>query len=150
MSGYAVSGFDVVAYRSLPDEPATPRSLAVAGKAEFTAPYNGAIFAFSTAQNLAQFKTNPERYAPQYDGHCAMGVAVGAKIPANPHLWRIVDDRLFLNINGNVFKMWVRDIPAHIAKGDENWRDLNDLPASRSSGAPGLVAALPPLDWSGS
>jgi hypothetical protein len=33
-----------------------------------------------------------------YDARCAYGVSRGGKVPGNPNLWRIVDDKLYLNI----------------------------------------------------
>lgn len=98
-TGFAVSGYDVVAYRSL-DQSAVgqPQAAAIPGRADITAEYNGAKFAFASEENRAKFLENPAYFVPQYDGHCAYGVSKGGKVPGNPNLWRIVDDRLYLNI----------------------------------------------------
>lgn len=130
-TGYAVSGYDVVAYRSLEQAPvggAQPK--AVLGSAEFTTEYNGAKWAFSSAENLAKFEADPEAYAPAYDGHCAYGVAKGGKVPGNPNLWRIVDDVLYLNIGDQVVGFWEKDIPGHIETSEEKWNTLESRPAS--------------------
>ena len=75
---FAVSGYDVVAYRSLAQAPVgTAQPEAVPGNASITAEYNGATFAFSTAENRDTFLSDPAFYAPQYDGHCAYGVSRG-------------------------------------------------------------------------
>ena len=39
------------------------------------------------------FKADPERYAPQYGGFCAYGVAVGKKFDIDPSSWRMVAPR---------------------------------------------------------
>ena len=94
-TGFAVSGYDVVAYRSLTQAPvgeAQPEG--VPGRADITAEYNGATFAFASEANRDTFLENPAFYAPAYDGHCAYGVSRGGKVPGNPNLWRIVDDVL--------------------------------------------------------
>ena len=76
-TGYAVSGFDVVAYFDLPQYAlGKPQPEAVPGRADSSAEYNGAVFAFSTVENRDRFMADPKRFAPQYDGHCAYGVAV--------------------------------------------------------------------------
>lgn len=130
-TGYAVSGYDVVSYFDLEQAPigdAQPEP--ELGRKDITAEYNGATFAFATAANREAFLANPDRYAPQYDGHCAFGVAGDAKVPANPTLWRIVNDRLYLNITKGVAKKWERDIPGYEQNAQSNWPDLEPEPAS--------------------
>ncbi|QFT57560.1 YHS domain protein [Sulfitobacter sp. THAF37] len=131
-TGFAVSGYDVVAYFDLPqnavgaDQPA-----AVPGRAEITADYNGATFAFATEQNRDTFLADPAKYVPQYDGHCAYGVAKGGKVPGNPNLWRIVDGKLYLNITENVVSFWEEDIPGNIDLAQNNWVSIE--PEDRST-----------------
>lgn len=130
-TGYAVSGFDVVAYRDLHQNPVgQSQPEAVRGKAGITADHNGATFAFATEANRDKFLENPDYYAPQYDGHCAYGVAKGGKVPGNPHLWRIVDDKLYLNITPVVVGFWEEDIPGNLDLSEGNWVDIEPNPAS--------------------
>ena len=122
-TGYAVSGYDVVAYHGLKQVAvgqSQPR--AVKGSTKHVVNYNGAKWAFSTAANAEKFKANPAKYAPLYDGHCAYGLAQGGKVPANPNLWRIVDGKLYLNITPNVVGFWEKDIKGHIVKANKNWK----------------------------
>ena len=56
--GVAFQGFDVVAAHQ-------SRAL-VGGSEGLSCRYNGANYNFSSQQNLNQFFTNPQRYAPQY------------------------------------------------------------------------------------
>lgn len=131
-SGFAVSGYDVVAYFDKTQAPvgeAQPK--ATRGRSSITAEYNGATFAFSSAANREKFLADPARYAPQYDGHCAFGAAKGGKVPGDPNLWRIVDGKLYLNLQQNVAKMWEEDIPGFIEAADGNWSSgLENAPAS--------------------
>ena len=130
-TGYAASGYDVVAYFDLPQTPVgTPQTPAVPGDKDITATYNGATFAFSTEENRARFTADPEAFVPQYDGHCAYGVAKGGKVPGNPNLWRIVDDKLYLNITKNVVGFWSEDIPGNLALSESNWVSLEPKPAA--------------------
>ncbi|MGZ2258921.1 YHS domain-containing (seleno)protein [Roseobacter sp. A03A-229] len=130
-TGYAVSGYDVVAYFDLAQNPVgTAQPQAVPGDKDITSTYNGATFAFSTEENKAKFDADPARYAPQYDGHCAYGVSKGGKVPGNPHLWRIVDDKLYLNITENVVGFWEEDIPGNIDLAQTNWVSIEDDAAS--------------------
>ena len=130
-TGYAASGYDVVAYFSLEQsEIGQPQPEAIPGKADLTAEYNGAKFAFSSPENLEKFVASPEKYAPQYDGHCAYGVSRGGKVPGNPHLWRIVDDKLYLNITKQVVGFWEEDIPGNLSLAENNWVGIEPDAAS--------------------
>lgn len=130
-SGYAVSGYDVVAYRPFEQGPLGESQIrAVPGKSSITAEWNGVTWAFSTAENRDRFLANPKRYAPAYDGHCAYGAALNGKVPANPNLWRIVDDRLYLNVTRTVVGLWEEDIDSRIRQADTNWPDLEAKPAT--------------------
>ncbi|MEO1602416.1 MAG: YHS domain-containing (seleno)protein [Pseudomonadota bacterium] len=128
---FAASGYDVVAYWSLDQNAVgTAQPQAVRGNAAYTYDWNGATWAFSTPENRDLFAASPEQYAPQFDGHCAYGIAQGGKVPANPNLWRIVDNKLYLNITPNVVGFWEEDIPGQITSAGTNWGTLESKPAS--------------------
>lgn len=130
-TGFAVSGYDVVAYFDMQQGPlGQPQPAAVPGKADITASYNGATFAFATTEHRARFLADPAKYAPQYDGHCAYGVAQGGKVPGNPELWRIIDGKLYLNITRNVVGFWEKDIPGNLVKAQSNWSGIEGAAAS--------------------
>src|SRR5262245_26375588 len=80
--GVALKGYDVVAYFS--------QSKAVAGKKEFEHEWMGARWRFANAENRDLFAKSPEKYAPQYGGYCAYGVADGHLSPTEPDAWKIV------------------------------------------------------------
>lgn len=130
-TGFAASGYDVVAYFDMDQAPVgSPQPRAVPGSTAYTAEYNGATFAFANPENLARFEADPARYAPQYDGHCAYGVAKGGKVPGNPHLWRIIDGKLYLNITENVVSFWEEDIEGNLVLSEANWPGIESDPAS--------------------
>ncbi|MEO9650817.1 MAG: YHS domain-containing (seleno)protein [Roseobacter sp.] len=130
-TGYAVSGYDVVAYFDLDQVPVGQKQPAgVPGNKDITAEYNGAKFAFSSEANKKRFVADPAAYVPQYDGHCAYGVSRGGKVPANPNLWRIVDDKLYLNITKNVVGFWEEDISGNLTLAENNWVSIEPSAAS--------------------
>lgn len=134
-SGYALSGYDPVAYHSLEQAPVGEKQPeAVPGKKAITAEFNGATWAFSTTDNRDTFLANPEKYAPQFDGHCAYGISQGGKVPANPNLWRIIDEKLYVNINPAVVGFFEEDIPGLLTAGEEKWKaELEAVEASDRS-----------------
>ena len=142
-TGYAVSGYDVVAYFDI-DQAAVGEAQpeGVKGRADITAEYNGATFAFSSEENRDAFLADPARFAPQYDGHCAYGVSKGGKVPGNPTLWRVVDDKLYLNINTAVVGFWEEDIPGNISIAEGNWDGIEGKDASTNT-IPKFTSAAP-------
>lgn len=142
-TGFALSGFDVVSYFDLPQSAVgTPQQSPLAGKATITADYNGATFAFASEANRDRFLADPAMFAPQYDGHCAFGVAKGGKVPGNPTLWRIVDGKLYLNITQNVVGFWEADIPGNLTTSEANWTAL-EAKAASTDAIPGFTSTAP-------
>lgn len=116
-------GYDAVAYFS--------KSAAVKGASKFSTRHGGATYHFSTAKNLAAFKANPAKFVPQYGGFCAMGAALGKKLDVDPTQFKVVDGKLYLNVNAEVFVAWSKDIAGNIVKANQNWPAIKDAtPAS--------------------
>ena len=133
-TGFALSGYDPVAYFDLEQaSPGEAQPFAVPGRADVTAEWNGATWAFASEANRDRFLADPAAFAPAYDGHCAFGVAKGGKVPGNPNLWRIVDGQLYVNINPAVQGMWTADIDGNIQTAEDNWSGLEAAPASADS-----------------
>jgi len=133
-TGYAVSGYDPVAFFELKQMPVGHKQPeAVPGKAAITADYNGATWAFASEVNRDKFIADPAKYAPAYDGHCAYGISQGGKVPANPNLWRIIDGKLYLNITPTVVGFFESDLAGSLAKAESNWSAKEAAPASTKS-----------------
>ena len=111
--GAAIRGYDPVAYFT--------EGKPVKGKAEFTHQWKGATWRFASAANRERFAAAPEKYAPQYGGYCAYGVAGGYTVKTEPDAWSVVDGKLYLNYDRSVQASWVKDIPGYIRKANANW-----------------------------
>ena len=119
-NGYAVSGYDPVAYFT--------EGQPVAGDPAIAQEHNGAVFLFSSTANRDRFAADPDAYAPAYDGHCAFGAAQNYKVPGLPEHWAIVDGRLYLNVSAGVQDRFNRDRAGYIETADANWPGLEPLP----------------------
>ncbi len=117
--GVAIGGADPVAYFSAADE-----GDFVAGSAEYAYEWQGATWQFANAENRDAFAANPEQYAPQYGGHCAWAAAQDAIAAIDPSAWKVVDGKLYLNLNKKIQARWEKDVPGNIAKADTNWPEL--------------------------
>lgn len=116
LSNLAVGGYDSVSY--------FVDGAPMKGSSEFSTEYMGAEWRFTTAENLARFKADPEAYAPQYGGYCAWAAAGGKTASGNPRQWAIVDGKLYLNYNKKVKGLWDEDRAGFIAQADERWPEL--------------------------
>ncbi len=116
--GVAIKGYDPVAYFTQ----GSPRP----GKADFVHEWNGAKWHFASLEHLEMFKADPEKYAPRYGGYCAYAVSQGTTADIDPGAWRIVEGKLYLNLNSEVQRLWEQDIPGYIEKADRNWPAVLD------------------------
>ena len=87
----AIGGYDTVAYHTV--------GKAVPGRLEYQTTWHEARWQFSSKENLDLFINDPDKYAAQYDGHCAMGVAYegGHKDTVDPEAFTIVNGKLYIN-----------------------------------------------------
>ena len=111
--GRAIKGYDPVAY-FLERKP-------VKGSEDFAYEWKGALWLFSSAENRDRFISDPDRWAPQYGGYCAWGVAKDRAVGIDPKIFRIFDDKLYLNLNMKVHKDWLGKHGAYIARANEKW-----------------------------
>jgi len=109
----AIQGYDPVAFFK--------EHKPVLGKKEFAYSWSGSTWYFSSNENLTAFKTDPDRYAPQFGGYCAYGTAAGHKSPTQPETWTILDNKLYFNYNKEVQSMWNKDQKNLIEKANKNW-----------------------------
>jgi len=112
----ALHGYDPVAYFKDGKPVQADGSIAVA--------HGGAAYYFASEANKAAFVAEPAKYLPQFGGHCAYGVSVGKKFDGNPLVWKIVDDKLYLNLNPEIAKTFAKDVPGNIKKADTNWKTI--------------------------
>ena len=111
--GFAIRGHDPVAYFK-DGKPAK-------GSAEHRAEHKGSVFLFASKANRDAFAAEPDKYAPQYGGYCAFGMANGYKAAVDPSAFTVASGKLYLNYNRDVQKQWSADVPGFVAKADRQW-----------------------------
>ncbi|MGC1408078.1 MAG: YHS domain-containing (seleno)protein [Acetobacteraceae bacterium] len=133
----SISGYDPVAYFT--DGKPAP------GKPDLEYLWHKLRWRFASAEHRDLFSKDPEHYAPQYDGYCAMGAsgdAAAHKDSVDPEAWAIVDGKLYLVHNGYWLAKWQEQAKEYIKRADANWQVVADLPAPTIVGPP--CAASPP------
>jgi hypothetical protein len=119
--GIALHGYDAVAYFK--------GGHPTVGDARIAMVHGDATYRFSSKANHEAFAANPGHYVPQFGGFCAFGASVGAKFDGDPMVWRIVNDKLYVNLSPDIQTEWFKDIPGNITKAETNWVTLADQPA---------------------
>lgn len=112
-NGFALKGYDPVAYFTAGE--ATP------GTDQYTYRWQGASYRFASSDNLERFKSDPEKYLPQYGGYCAYAMSLNRIADIDPDRWAIVEEKLYLNNNFFAHTLWSVNKSGNIASADKNW-----------------------------
>jgi YHS domain-containing protein len=115
-SGVALDGFDPVSFFG-EGEPAN-------GDFQIKSSHKGATYFFANRENKRAFDAEPDRYAPQYGGFCAFGVAKGALFPVDIRTAQVVDGKLYLNLNPGVQSLFNKDVAGTLKAAQANWPTL--------------------------
>jgi len=116
--GVAVDGFDMVAYFEL--------GYPVKGRADHIVTYKDAKWLFSTPEHKNAFAADPARYAPKYNGFCAVAVSEGAAAEVDfVNGWTIVDGALFLNWSADVKRIFLTELLERLPAANRNWPDVH-------------------------
>lgn len=114
--GLAVHGYDVVSFFT-DDKPAQ-------GDANFSVVHNDATYRFVNQAHLEAFQSNPDKYVPAFGGFCAYGVSVGALFDGDPRYWKIVGNKLYLNLDQGIADAFNKDVQGALRKAEESWPKL--------------------------
>jgi YHS domain-containing protein len=112
----AIKGYDPVSYFT-PGKP-------MPGSADISYEWDGARWQFANTAHRELFQSNPDAYAPQYGGYCALGMTTGNRGEVNAEIWAIVDGKLYLNYEKSGQDEWRENQAANIARADQNWAKL--------------------------
>ena len=111
----SIGGYDPVAYFTdgKPEQ----------GKPELEYLWHDSRWRFASAGHRDLFVKDPEHYAPQFDGYCALGVAWKQphKDTVDPNAWAIVNGKLYLTHTVRALDAWRQNEAANIKRGDEDW-----------------------------
>lgn len=127
----ALGGYDVVSYFK-GNQP-------VQGTKAFKSTYQGITYYFSSQENLEDFRQHPEKYLPQYEGYCALGVSYGKKLSIDPETYKLTDGKLYFFFNGktskgsiNSLEVWNRNEAKLLKKAENFWPNVKNKAYNRS------------------
>jgi hypothetical protein len=111
--GIAIKGYDPVAYFT--------KGRVMKGSEAFAHKWLGTPWHFANANHRDLFAADPVKYAPQFGGYCADGVAYGQSTAnINPEAWRIINGKLYLNYDKGAAAE-LEEVPGQITKAEANW-----------------------------
>ena len=108
----AIKGYDPVAYftdgmpkRGLPD---------------FEYEWDEHRYRFSSGEHRELFKADPVRYAPEFANLCAMSLARGTLVEADPENWLISDGKLYIFGKSIGPELFAQDLVANVARANRS------------------------------
>jgi hypothetical protein len=108
----AIKGYDPVAYFT--DGKPVP------GLPEIEYEWDEHRYRFARAEHRELFKADPVRYAPQFANFCAVSLARGELVEAEPENWLISDGKLYIFGKAYGPRLFQQDLAANIGKANEN------------------------------
>ncbi len=130
--GRAIDGYDAVAYFT--------KKAAVMGSPDYSHDWAEVKWFFSSAEHRDQFAASPEKYAPQYGGYCAYGIASGyiSKKVGYEDAWMIDDGKLYMFPDRGAQSAWNRTGGrSNVHWADQNWPKLKATLEARPRRPPG-------------
>ena len=116
-SGVFLDGYDVVAYFL--------DNKAQRGRSEHQIQWQDTTLFFVSENHKSLFISDPQRYFPQFSGHCANGLSDGHLVRANPEIFRIIDGKLYLFFSWWGKAQWKFDQQSQIELANQNWQVFN-------------------------
>ena len=123
LTGIALGGMDPVSYFT---EPAP-----LLGRGDYEFVWKGVPWYFASAANRDIFERAPEIYAPQFGGHGAMSAARGFVSGANPAIYTIFKQRLYLFYSAGNREAFLLAPDEAASKAEANWPALAKTLSSR-------------------
>ncbi|MGA2051832.1 MAG: YHS domain-containing (seleno)protein [Opitutales bacterium] len=114
--GLALQGYDPVAFFT--------QHKPVKGSAQFQGTYGTATYYFASTEDQAAFAKDPAKYAPQFGGFCAYGVAHGKTVPIEVDAFQIVDGRLLMQYDQDIRDSFNEDTQGNFLLAEKKWPTL--------------------------
>lgn len=115
-SPLALKGYDPVAYFT--DGKPMP------GLQQYETMFDGQRYRFASAQHRDLFKADPDKYAPQFGGLCAMNLSNGVRRESDPHNWVISNGNLYVFAGEQGARNFTRSPDATAARAADNFKTL--------------------------
>jgi YHS domain-containing protein len=94
------------------------------GSAQFSFPFDDTNYWFASEEHRKMFAADPERYAPQFKAYCALSVARGLKVEADPEAWTIWNGKLYVFGTKDALSEFKANPGAIVEEANAAWMSL--------------------------
>lgn len=112
VDGVALDGYDVTSYFD-----GEPRK----GSSTYATEHDGVTFLFVSPEARAAFVANPQRYLPEFGGYCTKAVSTGFAAPADPEIFALKNDRLYIFSSEEVKAEFLKASRPMVAACEAKW-----------------------------
>jgi YHS domain-containing protein len=91
------------------------------GKAEIKRDFQGVTYRFASAENRAMFDKEPAKYAPQFGGFCANGIAYAIPWGGDADTWALIEGKLYIFGGQSSKNYFMMDEKKNLALAHEYW-----------------------------
>lgn len=100
------------------------------GSSKFAATYQGVAYYFNNEASMDKFKATPQAYIPQNGGFCTYGVSVGKKFDGDPQFSSVIDGKLYVFLNEDIYKIYLKNKSGTIKKATKQWKKIQHVAAT--------------------
>lgn len=111
--GIALDGYDVTTYF---------KGAAEKGSSSYSIIMKDVTWYFISESNLKEFTANPEKYIPEFGGYCTKAVSTGFAAPADPTIFSVFEDRLYIFSSEEVKAEFIKDPKSLINACSKKWK----------------------------
>ena len=97
------------------------QAMAQLGSPSISWTWQGAEWHFSSIENMGLFQADSQRYAPRVGGHCTSAVSVGTTASADPKVWHIRDQKLYMFFDEGPTAEFLAFSDAEVAAVEKSW-----------------------------
>ncbi len=103
----------------------------VEGDPKITSVHGGFEYRFPNLKTKKKFDSKPEKYAIQFDGHCAVSRRLGRPLKGVPDIYAVYDKRIFIFSNEEIKQIFLKNPEKYAGKRAELRRgDAGGSPAA--------------------
>jgi YHS domain-containing protein len=100
------------------------------GSSTYTVVVDDVAYYLASPEAAERFEAEPEKYLPQYGGFCAYAVALGRKFDGDPRYADIVDGKLYLFVNEEIYHKYKADQENILRKAEQTWPSIRSKSVS--------------------
>ncbi len=102
----------------------------VEGTAKYTSVHDGVAYYFASEENKQMFEKNASKYTPQNGGFCTFGVSVGKKFDGDPQYASVVDGKLYVFLNEDIYRAYQKEPKKTIKTAAKQWKKIKHSAAA--------------------